>query len=264
MTQAAHAVGRSLFVVIALSAVVAGPALAETSNATLLGLGVRDRPTYDGSNSYQVEAVPVLRYLGEPWFVRSTLGVLEGGLRAEVLPGLHAGAQVAYEPKRQPSESDFMREHQIPGIDPGASVGVHAEWDHQFGPVPVSVLGRWRQSTDSDRGAQADLRASVGVLQFGRLSADVYVQQTWANAKAANLFYGVPADRAAMQGLPAYQAGSGPLSAGIGLDWSFDLYGNWVAEGHFESRRLQGDAADSPIAERKTNHYVSVGIAYRY
>jgi outer membrane scaffolding protein for murein synthesis (MipA/OmpV family) len=31
-----------------------------------------------------------------------------------------------------------------------------------------------------------------------------------------------------------------------------------------EGRRLEGDAARSPLAERKSNHYASAGIAYKF
>ena len=73
-------------------------AFAELSNDTVLGPGLRSQPAYDGSASQNVEFVPVVRYLGQPWFVRSTQGVLEGGVRMELAPGLHVGAQLAYEP----------------------------------------------------------------------------------------------------------------------------------------------------------------------
>ena len=34
--------------------------------------------------------------------------------------------------------------------------------------------------------------------------------------------------------------------------------------GGMEARRLQGDAARSPLAERPTNHYLSAGVAHRF
>lgn len=49
-------------------------AMAELANDSLLGPGLRSQPAYDGSASQRVEFVPVIRYLGEPWFARSTQG----------------------------------------------------------------------------------------------------------------------------------------------------------------------------------------------
>jgi len=190
--------------------------------------------------------------------------VLEGGLRMELAPGLHLGGQVAYEPGRKTRESDFLKSHNVPDIGIGASIGAHLEWDHKFGPVPITLLARVRQHTDSDRGAQADLRLSAGVFQSGRVGLGVFAQTTWASAKSTNSFYGVtPAESAAIR-LPAYAAGSGLLFASAGLLYSIDLAPNWVVVGNLEARRLQGDARHSPFAERSTNYYATAGVAYKF
>ena len=239
-------------------------AFAELSNDSLLGPGLRSRPAYDGSASQRIEVVPVVRYFGQPWFARSTQGVLEGGARMELAPGLHAGAQLAHEPGRQPTESDFLKSRNVSGINHGASVGVHLEWDHKFGPVPITLLARARQHTDFDRGAQADLRLSAGVYRSGRVAAGIFTQVTWANAKSAGSFYGITPPQSAATGLPAFGAGSGWLFGSVGLLWSVDLTPDWIVVGSMEARRLQGDAARSPLAERASNYYLSAGIAYHF
>ena len=62
----------------AFGVIVPLAASAELSNDSLLGPGLRSRPAYDGSASQRLELVPVVRYFGQPWFARSTQGVLEG------------------------------------------------------------------------------------------------------------------------------------------------------------------------------------------
>jgi outer membrane protein len=248
----------------AISLLVPLDAFAELSNVSMLGPGLRWQPVYDGSASQRVEAVPVVRYFGQPLFVRSTQGVLEGGVRMELAPALHAGAQLAYEPGREVSESDFLKRHNIAGINRGASVGLHLEWDHTFGPMPITLLGRVRQFTESDRGAQADLRLSAGIFHSGRVSAGVFTQATWANAKSTGSFYGITPQQSVGTGLPAYGAGSGLLFASVGLLWSVDLTKSWIVVGNMEARRLQGDAAQSPLAERASNYYLTAGLAYRF
>jgi outer membrane protein len=240
------------------------PALAELSNDGLLGAGVRSRPAYDGSASQRTELVPVIRYFGPSLFARSTQGVLEGGARFEIAPGLNIGAQLAYEPGRNGRDSDFLKLRRVPDVDRGASIGVHVEWDHKFGPVPIALLARARQHTESDRGAQLDFRLSAGVFQSGRFGAGLFTQATWANAKSANSFYGVTAPVAAAGGLPAFSAGSGWLYTSFGLLWSVDLTKQWIAVGNMEARHLRGDAASSPLAERASNYYLTAGVAYRF
>ncbi len=251
-------------VILVLGLVLPLIARAELSNDSLLGPGLRSRPAYDGSGDQRTELVPVLRYFGQPWFARSTQGVLEGGLRMELLPGLHGGVQLAYEPGRATSESEFLKSHGVSAVDRGASLGAHLEWDHKFGPVPITLLVRTRQHTDSGRGAQADLRLSVGAYRSGRFAAGLFTQATWADAKSTGSFYGITPQQAVATGLPAFGARGGRLFGSIGLLWSVDLSHNWIMVGSMESRRLQGDAARSPLAERRSNYYGSAGLAYRY
>ena len=249
---------------IALAALLPMPSFAELNNDTLLGPGIRNRPAYDGSDSQRWELVPVVRWFGSYAFVRSTQGVGEGGLRLALADGLHAGAQLAYEGGRLTRDADFLEQHQLPNIHRGASIGLHMEWDQKFGPVPITLLARVRRHTDSDLGMQGDLRLSAGVLRSGPFSAGIAVQGTWANTKSTDAFYGVSTSQAALSGLPSYSAGSGLLFTSLGLLWSYTINPSWVIVGSAESRRLHGDAAHSPLAERHANHYVNAGVAYHF
>ena len=238
--------------------------VAELTNNSLLGPGLRSRPAYAGSASQNIELVPVIRYFGQPWFARSTQGVLEAGVRLELAHGLHAGAQLAYESGRQTKDSDFLEQHHVADIDRGASLGLHVEWDHQFGPMPITLLARTRHHTDTDQGAQADLRFSAGIYQHGRVAAGVFTQATWANEKSANSFYGITSQQSVAIGLPAHNAGSGWIYSSVGLLWSIDLSKDWVVVGSLESRHLRDAAERSPLVQRKSNYYTSAGVAYRF
>ena len=198
-------------------------AFAELSNDSMIGPGLRTRPAYDGAGAQRTELVPVVRYFGPLAFVRSTQGVLEAGLRTELAPGLHAGAQIAYEPGRLASESAFLAAH-----------------------------------------AAADLRLSVGVLRAGTVAAGVFAQGTWANAKSIGSFYGITPAQSVAMGLPAYAPGAGWLFASVGLLGSVDLGPHWAVVGSAEVRHLRGDAAQGPLVQRDSNHYVNLGLAYRF
>lgn len=229
-----------------------------------LGAGVRTRPAYDGSAAHESELIPSVRYFGKPWFARTTQGMLEGGARIEVTHDLHLGAQVAYEVGRKSSEAVFLASRNVPDIDPGASAGIHAEWDHHLGPAPTTLLARARQFVDTDRGAQADLRYTVGVFGMGGVSAALFFQGTWASAKSNQSYYGVTPDVAASTGLPAYAPGGGLLYTTGGLLYGIDLGKTWMIIGNLEARRLQGAAARSPLVEQPTSRYASASLAYRF
>lgn len=219
---------------------------------TLIGVAVRTRPAYDGSDSQRTDLIPVLRYYGTPWFARTTQGVLEGGARWSLARGLDAGVQLAYEEGRKTSESTLLQSLNLPNVDPGVSVGAHVEWDFMIGPAPVSLLGRLRQHTDSDRGGQADLRANVGLHASGGLIVAAYAQGTWASSKSIESFYAVS------------NAGSGLLHTTLGLLGSYDLTRHWTAVASMQGRRLHGDASRSIIVEDKSSFYANAGIAYRF
>jgi hypothetical protein len=145
---------------------------------TYLGAGVRSRPEYDGASEQKLQLIPLVRYYGPILFARTTQGVLEGGARAELVKGLFAGVQLAYE-----------EENDRTGLDPGTSYGVHMEWDTHIGPAPINLLARTRFHFDSDNGGQTDLRASVGVYGSERLAkppggAVIGCAPTMARAKA--------------------------------------------------------------------------------
>jgi outer membrane scaffolding protein for murein synthesis (MipA/OmpV family) len=218
---------------------------------TLIGAAVRSRPAYDGSESQTTDVIPVLRYYGKPWFARTTQGVLEGGARWALTPGLDAGVQLAYEEGRKTSESDLLGSLGLPDISPGVSFGAHLEWDFKIGPAPTSVLLRLRQHADSDRGAQADLRLNVGLVGSGGFFLGAYAQGTWASAKAVQSFY---ADG---------NAGSGLLHTSLGLLGSYDFARHWTVVAGAQARRLHGDAARSPITESESSYYFNAGLAYR-
>ncbi len=219
---------------------------------TLIGVAVRTRPAYDGSESQRTDLIPVLRYYGKPWFARTTQGVLEGGARWALAPGADAGVQLAYEEGRKTSESSLLQSLNLPNVDPGVSVGAHVEWDFKIGPAPINVLGRVRQNTDADRGAQADLRLNVGLYASGGLIVATYAQGTWASSKSIASYYAVN------------NADSGLLHTSIGLLGSYDLSRHWSAVAGVQGRRLHGDAALSPIVETKSSYYANAGLAYRF
>jgi outer membrane scaffolding protein for murein synthesis (MipA/OmpV family) len=223
---------RLLFLLIAIPSMV----LAQ-DDYTLLGAGLRTRPDFDGASNRTVDVIPVVRYYGRPWFARTTQGILEGGARWSAGRGFDVGAQLAYEqgPRDQ---------------DPGASVGVHAEWDTNLGPMPLNLLARVRQHLDSDRGSAADFRATAGVYGSHGIQAGVFGQATVASAKNFRTYYGV--------------GDGGLLFTSLGLLGSYELARRWMLVGSTEVRRLSDDAARSPFVSRRTGVYASLGLGYRF
>jgi MipA family protein len=248
-----------------LLAPLSAPAQLLDADYVLLGAAVRTRPAYDGSRSQTTDLVPVIRYYGQPWFARTTQGILEGGLHWNLGSGLAAGFQLAYEEGRDTSESPFLRERNFTDdVDASGSIGAHVEWDTKIGPAPVGLLARYRQNVDSDRGALADLRLNVGVYGDRGATLVVFSEATWGSSKANATFYGVTPQQSAASGFAVYEPGSGLKHVALGLIGGYDLSRHWTLVASAQQRWLQGDVAKSPLVEKKANTYANAGIAYRF
>jgi MipA family protein len=248
-----------------LVACLASHAFAQTTDdEKYIGIGVRVRPAYEGADSSRGEAIPYLRLYGEHLFARTTQGMLEGGWRTRPYGAWVFGAQVAYEGGRVTDDSAFLKDHRFEDLDPGASVGLHAEGDWKIGAMPLNALIRYRQNIDSDQGAQADLRLTAGIFSRWGVDAGVFGQLTWANSKSSQSYFGITPQQSAVTGLPAYNAGSGVRYVQFGLLGSVNLSAHWLVPWGATMQRLQGDAGDSPIAQDRTNWYINAGIAYRF
>ena len=229
-----------------------------------IGIGVRARPAYEGADSRRGEAIPYLRLYGDHLFARTTQGMLEGGWRTRPYGAWVFGAQVAYEDGRVTNDSAFLKAHRFDDLDPGASVGLHAEGDWKIGAMPLNALIRFRQNIDSDQGAQADLRLTAGIFSKGGVDAGVFGQLTWGNGNSTQRYFGLTPQQSAVTGLPAYDAGAGLRYVQLGLLGAVNLSAHWLIPWGATVQRLQGDAADSPIVQDRTNWYINAGIAYRF
>jgi outer membrane scaffolding protein for murein synthesis (MipA/OmpV family) len=222
---------------LALSLLFAvAPLAAAQDPGAFLGAGVRSLPEYDGSSEQEVDVIPIVRWYGETFFARTSQGILEGGARKELLPGLAAGAQIAYEAGNERTDLDW-----------GASYGLHLEWDTKVGPAPITLLGRTRHHFDTDQGTQTDLRATVGVYGSHGFLVGIFGQATWATDEWVRSYYGA--------------GDGGLLHTNLGIEGGYILGPKWIVVGSVSSRWVR---VTSPIVERKRNTYASAGLAYRF
>ncbi|HEX4046610.1 MAG TPA: MipA/OmpV family protein [Elusimicrobiota bacterium] len=229
-----------------------------------VGIGARLRPAYDGAGNDRVDAIPYLRLYGDHFFGRTTQGMLEGGWRTRPFGGVALGAQMVYEEGRATDDSAFLQEHKVPNLYPSASLGLHAEGDWTLGPMPLNALLRYRHDVQSGYGAQVDLRATAGILDWHQVRAGLFGQLTWSDGDAMQRSFGVAPEQASTTGLPAYNAGSGLRSAQVGLVGDVGLGRHWVGLWGVTRQQLEGSARYSPMTLDRTNWFVNAGAAYRF
>ena len=136
-----------------------------------------------------------------------------------------------------------------------ASYDLSSHW-RLVSALNVDVLGRgsgllWTQGVDYHHRLRPDteLRVGMGI--------------TVGNATHLRSYYGVP-ESAVTATRPAYEPGAGLKDAAVTANLTHALTPGWIAFGGLTYARLLGPAADSPLAFRKDNVAVMIGLAWRY
>lgn len=258
---------RSTLFCIAILTFSSGLAQAdEPADPTLLGAAVMVRPSYDGSDSSDLQIIPVLQYTKGMWFARTTEGILEAGIKSSISEALSMGLQVAYEADRNRRDSDFLNRHHVPNLDVSASLGAFMQYEKVLASVPFDLVARYRKDVDTARGDQFDLRLTAGVYggEGKKFNAEIFAQTTWASRKAMQSVYGVSDPAVIGSGLAAFNPSGGNVTNQVGIWASYNLNPHWLLLANLERHQLAGDAKNSPLTEVHANHYFSLGAAYQF
>src|SRR3546814_6838519 len=90
------------------------------------------------------------------------------------------------------------------------------------------------------------------------------VGTSWANGKHMNRYFGIDAGEALASGLPLYRAGSGFKDVSGLVTASYRLDAHWSLGATGGVTRLLGDAADSPLNERRWQPSGFMSVAYTF
>ncbi|MDR3673285.1 MAG: MipA/OmpV family protein [Holophaga sp.] len=87
---------------------------------------------------------------------------------------------------------------------------------------------------------------------------------SWANRQYTRTFFGIDAGQSARSGLPAHAAGSGINLVRFSLGADYRFTPAWSAGLHLTAASLRGDAADSPISERRSQNTYGLFGSYHF
>jgi MipA family protein len=242
-------------------------ALAEdNSDPNIFGLALQSGPAYIGSDSNKVSTVPIIMLAHGPWFIQTTEGILETGLKQDLTNNYSIGIQLAYEDGRYRKDASFLKTHNIDNIPVSASYGAFLQYENDLSQIPIDILLRYRKDIDSARGSQLDLRLTAGIYggEGKRLNAEVFAQTTYADQNSSQYYYGVSQEQSMVSMLNSYKNKAGFLSSQIGIWTSYDVTSNWLLIGDIEAAKLLGDSKNSPLAKSNINTSIMLGIAFKY
>ena len=230
-----------------------------------LGVGPAVTPRFEGSREYQIRPVPVfsLRYRdvlrvtnNDIDFTAFDKALGEGGGKLEL------GPTVNFDFGRSESDS-----HKLRGLgDVGFSTELGGYVEYAFGATALRLeIGQ--DVMGGHRGALAELSATTTLFRGERFGVGASAGVTWASAKYLNSFFGVTAAQSAASGLPQFHAGSTLKNADLNLNANYALSPHWTLLATLGYQRLLGDAAASPLGQRRgaaDQGHFSAFVMYTY
>jgi outer membrane scaffolding protein for murein synthesis (MipA/OmpV family) len=260
---------------VSASILLCGPALADDARPwdLTLGVGVASVPQYSGAAASH----PRLRLWADAEYRTHDLGTiaLDSGsltidpeLRWNVVdrPEAGFGPLLGYRFGRDDKDPGFTsgndgssRLQGLPDVDATADAGVQ-------GHVLVFGVPVFAQLRTALGGAQGTL-LNIGLylpLYTGSLTFTVLPTVTWADARQMRAFYGVSPQAQAASGFAAYSPGAGWENAALELaaEWRVSRSAHLVVS--LACERLLGDAAASPIVERRNQLSILGGATWSF
>jgi MipA family protein len=221
-----------------------------------LGAGGIVAPEYPGAKSYKVSPVPAV----DITYANTIFLNSRNGLGAYVLNNgrYTLGGSLFFRGGRDEDDDDRLRG--LGDIDTAAQVRI-------FGSVPIgpvdlgAVLARDLGGSD---GITADVTLS-STFRIGdriRLTPGGFV--TYGDDDYMQTWFGITSDQSARSRFARYDAEGGIKSVGAFVRGSYQLTDHWSIASSLRFEYLTGDAADSPIVERRAQPSFALTISYRF
>jgi MipA family protein len=212
-----------------------------------LGAGAMYHPDYEGSDDYEVDALPLIAINYRDFIMLRgpalTIDVFElsGSKLAE---DLSFGALVKYDMGREADDNPILR--LLPEIDQGVNAGLFVEYE--WGPVSFGLSAVQDMGTRHE-GTLAELQIGYERALASRLHSQIEASVTWADDDYTQSYFGIAAAQAQASGLRQFTAEGGVKDVGIATSLHYLVNEHWRITGRLAYRRLLGDAADSPLVE---------------
>ena len=262
MTRATAALA---FVVVAAHGVVASAAPVDRPMPSdwsfTFGAGALAAPSYPGAGSTRILPLPFVDVRYRDRFFLSPIAGL--GVNLLAVPGARLGVSVLPDLGRTASSGDRLRGWG--DISAGADVKLFGEL-RVVGPL--AVLAAVRRQLGGGNGTVVDAGLTGTLPLMGRLIISATGTVSWANARYTRSYFGVDADQSATallhgSAVPAFSPGAGLRDASLAVLAIFGIDQHWSVSSVVRTEVLLGDAANSPLTERRFQPTFGGFLAYR-
>src|SRR5690625_2765034 len=234
-----------------------------------LGIGAAMRPTYEGSDEYDVIPAPWVDITYDDWI---SLGA--DGLNAYWHAGnLRIGGGITHFDAREDHDShDILKrgDDRLKGMGHlDGAPAIRAFAAYRWGQVNIGgsvkhALGSSSKNDMQVEGTVVKIGASIPFRVTNKLTLTAALGATWADEKYTQALFGVTPEQAERSGFAPFKAESGLKSVGVAFGASYQFNEHWSFMTLVHGKKLTGDAADSPIVFSDTNTTVITTINYHF
>lgn len=222
-----------------------------------VGLGLALAPEYPGASSERVRPAPLIAI---DYGDRVAIGPLGLEVAAVRWHGLRAGPVLGFEGGRR--ENDDPRLAGLGDISSSLTGGLFATYAR--GPLEVSATAR-QAISHSTNGLSGLLQVNVRhVFLMARTLVAAGPDLEFGNGDFERTWFGVSAAQATTSGLPVYAPRAGVNRVGLHADLTHRLTQHILLRFFARVSDISGEAAQSPIIERRAQIDVGAGIAYHF
>jgi len=258
---------------VAFFAAAVSPAVAQPLNdpfaikgtskewAVTLGAGGALRPTYEGSDSYVVMPLPLVRVVWRDMITFDPFG-LSAYWRFDAL---QVGGGLTYNMGRTQNAGLFTPGNwRLNGLgDIPSALGFRGFVNYKLGPA---ILGSTLTKYVAEGNSGLLMNASIGVpwriddrfMVLGRAFT------TLADTTYMQTYFGINGTQSINSGYQVYGAGGGIKNVGLELRANYRFATNWEFSASTQVSQLVGYAAGSPISVSDTAVTLITTIGYRF
>jgi MipA family protein len=113
-------------------------------------------------------------------------------------------------------------------------------------------------------GTRAELGVEIPWKITEQITLSFSPSLSWADNKYTQTYFGVTSAQAARSNFKEYKAKGGIKSVNLGVGLNYQIDKNWSANAGLSYSQLQGNAAKSPIIEKKSQPTALIGIGYTF
>lgn len=220
----------------------------------LIGPVLLYTPRFEGAKGMKLEPLPMI---SAKFYDRISVGPLGVTVRAYENSGLTLDVKGGLEMGRKEDDDDHLKG--LGDVKWGGVFGTTL--GYQMGPLEVYA------SIDKTVGGSDGLTGTLGTKvshQYDRFLFSLGASMTIADENHMDSYFSVTKNQSVRSGLAAYDAGAGIKRFDVEASAMYFINENWLVRSQVGIGLLTGDAANSPVTQRRVQPSAMLAVGYKF